>query len=263
MCGWYIGTTAYAQRAAAAAQLSAMARVAIITGGVAGIGAATSRALHKAGYQVAATFVADVTAARRLREETGIPVFQWNVADFEACQAGVAEVVRTLGPVDVLVNNAGITRDASLHKMSCEQWRAVIDVNLGGCFNMCRAVIGPMRERGYGRIVNVSSVNGLAGQFGQTNYAATKAGIIGFTKALALESAAHGITVNAVAPGYTDTAMVAAVRPDIRERIIAAVPVGRLGKPEEVAAAIAYLVSEAAAFITGETLSINGGQYMQ
>ena len=240
-----------------------MARVAIITGGVAGIGAATSRALQRAGYQVAATFVADVTAARRLREETSIPVFQWNVADFEACQAGVAEVVRTLGPVDVLVNNAGITRDASLHKMSCEQWRAVIDVNLGGCFNMCRAVIGPMRERGYGRIVNVSSVNGLAGQFGQTNYAATKAGIIGFTKALALESAAHGITVNAVAPGYTDTAMVAAVRPDIRERIIAAVPVGRLGKPEEVAAAIAYLVSEAAAFITGETLSINGGQYMQ
>jgi acetoacetyl-CoA reductase len=240
-----------------------MARVAIVTGGVAGIGAATCRALQKAGYQVAATFVADVTAARRLREETGIPVFQWNVADFEACQSGVAEIVRTLGPVDVLINNAGITRDASLHKMSCEQWRTVIDVNLGGCFNMCRAVIGPMRERGYGRIVNVSSVNGLAGQFGQTNYAATKAGIIGFTKALALESAGHGITVNAVAPGYTDTAMVAAVRPDIRERIIAAVPVGRLGRPEEVASAIVYLVSDAAAFITGETLSINGGQYMR
>jgi acetoacetyl-CoA reductase len=165
--------------------------------------------------------------------------------------------------VDVLVNNAGITRDASLHKMSYVQWRAVIDVNLGGCFNMCRAVIGPMRERGYGRIVNVSSVNGLAGQFGQTNYAATKAGIIGFTKALALESAAHGITVNAIAPGYTDTAMVAAVRPEVRERIIAGVPVGRLGRPEEVAAAILYLVSDAAAFITGETLSINGGQYMQ
>lgn len=239
-----------------------MARVAIVTGGVAGIGAATSRALQKAGYQVAATFVGDVTAARRLREETGIQVFQWNVADFDACQSGVAEIVRTLGPVDVLVNNAGITRDASLHKMSCEQWRAVIDVNLGGCFNMCRAIIGAMREQGYGRIVNVSSVNGLAGRFGQTNYAATKAGIIGFTKALALESAAHGITVNAIAPGYTDTAMVAAVRPDIRERIIAAVPVGRLGKPEEVAAAIVYLVSDAAAFITGETLSINGGQYM-
>ncbi len=239
-----------------------MARVAIVTGGVSGIGAATSRALQKAGYQVAATFVSDVTAARRLREESGIAVFQWNVADFDACQSGVAEIVRTLGPVDVLVNNAGITRDTSLHKMTCEQWRAVIDVNLGGCFNMCRAVIGAMRERGYGRIVNVSSVNGLAGQFGQTNYAATKAGIIGFTKALALESAAHGITVNAVAPGYTDTPMVAAVRPDIREQIIARVPVGRLGKPEEVAAAVVYLVSDAAAFITGETLSINGGQYM-
>jgi acetoacetyl-CoA reductase len=239
-----------------------MARVAIVTGGVAGIGAATCRALQKAGYQVAATFVADVTAARRLREESGIPVFQWDVADFDACQRGVAEIVRTLGPVDVLVNNAGITRDASLHKMTCEQWRAVIDVNLGGCFNMCHAVIGSMRERRCGRIVNVSSVNGLAGQFGQTNYAATKAGIIGFTKALALESASHGITVNAVAPGYTDTAMVAAVRPEIRERIIAAVPVGRLGRPEEVAAAIVYLVSDAAAFITGETLSINGGQYM-
>ncbi|HXZ60796.1 MAG TPA: acetoacetyl-CoA reductase [Steroidobacteraceae bacterium] len=240
-----------------------MARVAVVTGGVAGIGAATCRALQRAGYQVAATFVTDVTAARQLREETGIAVFQWNVADFDACQAGVAEIVRTLGPVDVLVNNAGITRDASLHKMSYVQWRAVIDVNLGGCFNMCRAVIGPMRERGYGRIVNVSSVNGLAGQFGQTNYAATKAGIIGFTKALALESAVHGITVNAIAPGYTDTAMVAAVRPEIRERIIAGVPVGRLGRPEEVAAAILYLVSDAAAFITGETLSINGGQYMQ
>ncbi|HUI61138.1 MAG TPA: acetoacetyl-CoA reductase [Steroidobacteraceae bacterium] len=239
-----------------------MARVAVVTGGVSGIGAATCRALQKAGYQVAATFVGDVAAARRLREESGIPVFQWNVADFDACENGVAEIVRTLGPVDVLVNNAGITRDASLHKMTREQWREVVDVNLGGCFNMCRAVIGSMRERGFGRIVNLSSVNGLAGQFGQTNYAATKAGIIGFTKALALESATHGITVNAVAPGYTDTAMVAAVRPDVRERIIAGVPVGRLAKPEEIAAAVVYLVSDAAAFVTGETLSINGGQYM-
>ena len=239
-----------------------MARVAVVTGGVSGIGAATCRALQKAGYQVAATFVGDVAAARRLREESGIPVFQWNVADFDACENGVAEIVRTLGPVDVLVNNAGITRDASLHKMTREQWREVVDVNLGGCFNMCRAVIGSMRERGFGRIVNLSSVNGLAGQFGQTNYAATKAGIIGFTKALALESARHGITVNAVAPGYTDTAMVAAVRPDVRERIIAGVPVGRLAKPEEIAAAVVYLVSDAAAFVTGETLSINGGQYM-
>jgi len=239
-----------------------MARVAVVTGGVTGIGAAICRALQKAGYEVAATFVGDVAAARRLREESGIAVFQWNVADFDACENGVAEIVRTLGPVEVLVNNAGITRDASLHKMTREQWREVVDVNLGGCFNMCRAVIGSMRERGFGRIVNLSSVNGLAGQFGQTNYAATKAGIIGFTKALALESARHGITVNAVAPGYTDTAMVAAVRPDVRERIIAGVPVGRLAKPEEIAAAVVYLVSDAAAFVTGETLSINGGQYM-
>lgn len=239
-----------------------MGRVALITGGVAGIGAATCRTLQKAGYTVAATFVGDLAAARNLREEYEIRTFQWNVADFEACHDGVAEVVGALGPVDVLVNNAGITRDASLHKMTAEQWRTVVDVNLGGCFNMCHAVIGPMRERHYGRIVNVSSVNGLAGQFGQSNYAATKAGIIGFTKALALESAAHGITVNAVAPGYTDTAMVAAVRPDVRERIIARVPLHRLARPEEVAAAIAFLVSDDAAFITGETLSINGGQYM-
>jgi acetoacetyl-CoA reductase len=237
-------------------------RVALITGGVAGIGAATCRALQQAGCTVAATFVGDVAAARSLREEYEIRTFQWNVADLVACQDGVAEVVRALGPVDVLVNNAGITRDASLHKMTAEQWRAVVDVNLGGCFNMCRAVIGSMRERRYGRIVNVSSVNGLAGQFGQTNYAATKAGIIGFTKALALESAAHGITVNAVAPGYTDTAMVAAVRPDVRDRIVANVPLHRLARPEEVAGAIAFLVSDAAAYITGETLSINGGQYM-
>ena len=239
-----------------------MGRVALITGGVAGIGAATCRALQQAGYQVAATFVGDVAAARSLREEYEIRTFQWNVADFEACHEGVAQVVRALGPVEVLVNNAGITRDASLHKMTLEQWRSVVDVNLGGCFNMCHAVMPSMRERRYGRIVNVSSVNGLAGQFGQTNYAATKAGIIGFTKALALESAALGITVNAVAPGYTDTAMVAAVRPDVRERIVAGVPLHRLARPEEVAAAIAFLVSDAAAYITGETLSVNGGQYM-
>jgi acetoacetyl-CoA reductase len=237
-------------------------RVALITGGVAGIGAATCLALQKAGYAVAATFVGDTAAARSLREEYEIRTFQWNVADFEACHNGVAEVVRALGPVEVLVNNAGITRDASLHKMTAEQWRAVMEVNLGGCFNMCHAVIGSMRERHYGRIVNVSSVNGLAGQFGQTNYAATKAGIIGFTKALALESAAHGITVNAIAPGYTDTAMVAAVRPEVRDRIVANVPLHRLARPEEVAAAIAFLVSDAAGYITGETLSINGGQYM-
>ncbi len=239
-----------------------MERVALVTGGVRGIGAATCRALQKAGYKVAATFVGDAVAARSLREEYSIPTFQWNVADFEACQRGVAEVVGALGPIDVLVNNAGITRDASLHKMKPEQWRAVVDVNLGGRFNMCHAVIGSMRERGYGRIVNVSSVNGLAGQFGQTNYAATKAGIIGFTKALALESAARGITVNAVAPGYTQTAMVSAVPPGVLERIVAGVPLHRLARPEEVAEAIVFLVSDAAGYITGETLSVNGGQYM-
>jgi len=239
-----------------------MARVAIVTGGVAGIGAATCRALQKAGYQVAATFVADVTAARRLREETGIPVFQWNVADFEACQSGVAEIVRTLGPVDVLINNAGITRDASLHKMSCEQWRTVIDVNLGGCFNMCRAVIGPMREHGFGRIVNVSSINGQKGQFGQTNYAAAKAGVLGFTRALALEAAAKGITVNAVAPGYVETEMLGAVSKDILGRIEALIPIGRLGQPDEIARLIEFLASDEAGFITGTTMAVNGGQFM-
>ena len=240
-----------------------MSRVALVTGGVVGIGAATCRALKKAGYQVAATFVSDTASARTFREETGIPTFQWNVADFEACQRGVAEIARNVGAVDILVNNAGITRDATLHKMTYEQWRAVIDVDLGSCFNMCHAVIDSMRERRFGRIVNVSSVNAMAGQFGQTNYAAAKAGVIGFTKALALESAARGITVNAIAPGYTDTAMVHAVPADILGKIIAKVPVGRLARPEEIASAVAYLVSEDAAYITGETLCINGGQYLQ
>ena len=240
-----------------------MERVALVTGGVVGIGAATCRALKKAGYQVAATYVSDASSAHSLHEETGIATFQWNVGDFAACERGVAQVVDSLGPVDILVNNAGITRDVTLHKMTLEQWRAVIDVDLGGCFNMCRAVIDSMRARRFGRIVNISSVNALAGQFGQTNYAAAKAGIIGFTKALALESATRGITVNVIAPGYTDTAMVSAVPPDILARIVARVPVGRLAKSEEIAAAVAFLVSDDAAYITGETLSINGGQYLQ
>jgi acetoacetyl-CoA reductase len=240
-----------------------MARVAIVTGGVVGIGAATCKVLRKSGYQVAATFVSDTESARTFGEKTGIPTFQWNVADFEACQRGVAEIARHIGPVDILVNNAGITRDATLHKMTYEQWSAVVDVDLGSCFNMCHAVIESMRERRFGRIVNVSSVNAMAGQFGQTNYAAAKAGMIGFTKALALESAARGITVNAIAPGYTDTAMVHAVPPDILKQIIARVPVGRLAKPEEIASAVAYLVSDDAAYVTGETLCINGGQYLQ
>jgi acetoacetyl-CoA reductase len=240
-----------------------MARVALVTGGVEGIGAATCRALQRAGCTVAATFAGNLAAARSFREATTIPTWQWNVADFDACASGVAEVVRTLGPIDILVNNAGITRDAMLHKMTPEQWRTVIEVDLGGCFNMCRTVIGSMRERRFGRIVNVGSVNGLAGQFGQTNYAAAKAGLIGFTKALALESASRGITVNAIAPGYTETAMVAALQKDVLEHIVARIPIGRLARPEEVADAIAYLVSDAAAFITGATLSINGGQYLQ
>jgi acetoacetyl-CoA reductase len=240
-----------------------MARVALVTGGVAGIGAAICRALRQRGYEVAATYVSDIAAAKALREETGIATFQWNVADFDACNNGVAEVTRSIGPIDILVNNAGITRDASLQKMTCEQWHSVIEVDLGSCFNMCHAVIGSMRERRFGRIVNIGSVNGLAGQFGQTNYAAAKAGMIGFTKALALESAARGITVNVVAPGYTDTAMVSAVPREVLDKIIARVPAGRLARPEEVAHAVAFLVSDDAAYITGETLCVNGGQYLQ
>lgn len=240
-----------------------MPRTAIVTGGVTGIGAATCKTLKDSGYRVAATYYGNAADARRFYAETAIPVYEWNVADFAASQNGVAEVVKSLGPIEILVNNAGITQDATLHKMTYEQWRSVIDVDLGGCFNMCRAVIETMRERRFGRIVNISSINALSGQFGQTNYAAAKAGIIGFTKALALEGAARGITVNAVAPGYTDTAMVAAVRADVLNKIIATVPVGRLGKPEEIARAIAFLVSDDAGFITGETLSLNGGKYMR
>ncbi len=239
-----------------------MPRTAIVTGGVTGIGAATSTALKKAGYQVAATYFANRDDAGRFRDETGIPTYEWNVGDFDACQRGVAEVTKAIAPIDILINNAGITQDATLHKMTYEQWRSVIDVDLGGCFNMCRSVIETMRERRFGRIVNVSSINALAGQFGQTNYAAAKAGIIGFTKSLALEGAARGITVNAIAPGYTDTAMVRAVPPDVLTKIVATVPVARLGEPEEIARGILFLVSDDAGFITGQTLSINGGKYM-
>lgn len=240
-----------------------MTRIALVTGGVSGIGAATCKALKQAGHQVAASYFGNGADAERFRSETGIPAYEWNVADFDACQRGVALVAKDLGPIDILVNNAGITQDATLHKMTPEQWRSVIDVDLGGCFNMCRSVIEPMRERRFGRIINISSINALSGQFGQTNYAAAKAGIIGFSKALALEGAARGITVNVIAPGYTDTAMVAAVRADILEKIVAGVPIPRLGKPEEIAEGVVFLASDNAAFITGETLSINGGKYMQ
>jgi acetoacetyl-CoA reductase len=239
-----------------------MARVAIVTGGVTGIGAATCRALDDAGRTVVATWFGNPKDAERFHAKTGIAVYEWNVSDFAACQQGVDEVVKKHGPVDILVNNAGITRDAMLHKMSNEQWRSVIDVDLGGCFNMCHAVVGAMRGRGFGRIVNVSSVNALSGQAGQTNYSAAKAGIIGFTKALALEGAARGITVNAIAPGYTDTGMVAAVPSEILNRIVSAVPMGRLARPDEIARGIAFLTSDEAGFVTGTTLSINGGKYM-
>ncbi len=239
-----------------------MARIALVTGGVTGIGAATCKALKKAGHTVVANYFGNAAAAEQFRKETGIAVFEWDVADFDACQRGVPKVVGEIGPIDILVNNAGITRDSTLHKMTKEQWRAVIDVDLGGCFNMCRAVVEGMRERRYGRIISVSSINGLAGQFGQTNYAAAKAGIIGFTKSLAREGAARNITANAIAPGYTDTAMVAAVRADVLKQIVASVPIGRLAKPEEIARGVVFLASDDAGFITGATLSINGGKYM-
>jgi acetoacetyl-CoA reductase len=237
-------------------------RVALITGGTAGIGAATAEALLAAGYRVAANYGSRVDAAQQFTARTGIPAFAWNVADPTACRDGVARVEAELGPVEVLVNNAGITRDAMLHKMSFEQWREVLDINLGGCFNMCRAVIEGMRERRFGRIVNMGSVNGLSGQAGQCNYAATKAGLIGFTKSLALEVASRNITANVVAPGYTDTSMVGAVPPEVLAQILKTVPVGRLATAAEIARTVVFLAGDDAGFITGITLSINGGKYM-
>jgi acetoacetyl-CoA reductase len=240
-----------------------MARVAVVTGGTRGIGRAISMALKDAGYKVAATYAGNEEAAQRFKSETGIPVFKFDVADFNACAEGVKAIEAELvGPVDVLVNNAGITRDATMHRMRADQWNDVVRTNLDSCFNMARAVIEGMRGRGFGRIVNISSINGQAGQIGQTNYAAAKAGIIGFTKALAQEGAARGVTVNAVAPGYVETEMVRAVPANVLEQIIARIPVGRLGQPEEVARAVLFLVADEAGFITGSTLTINGGQYM-
>jgi acetoacetyl-CoA reductase len=239
-----------------------MGRIAVVTGGTRGIGAAISDGLKRAGYRVVAVFQGNASAAEAFHQDTGIPVRQWDIADFDACAAGIAAVRDTLGPVDILVNNAGITRDVMLHKMTQEQWQTVIATDLTGCFNMCRAVIGDMRERGFGRIVNISSVNGLRGQAGQTNYAAAKAGMLGFTRALALESAAKGITVNAVAPGYIATDMVGAMDQAVLQRIVGQIPVGRLGQPEEVARIVQFLVSDDAGYITGATFSANGGQYM-
>lgn len=239
-----------------------MDEVALVTGGTRGIGAAAARALAAAGRRVAATYHADDRAAERFAQETGIAVYRWDVGDEAACRDGVARVEAELGPVSVLVNNAGVTRDGMFHRMTWAQWRAVLGTNLDSMFAMTRAVIEGMRERRFGRIINVSSINGQKGQIGQTNYSAAKAGVVGFTKALAQESAARGITVNAVCPGYVNTDMVAAVPEDARAAIVAQIPAGRLGEPDEIAQAICYLASREAAFCNGSVLTINGGQYM-
>ena len=239
-----------------------MGRVAIVTGGTRGIGHAVSVALKDAGYTVAANYGGNDEAAAKFKEETGIAVFKWDVGDFDACGEGIAQVEAALGPVDVLVNNAGITRDAMLHKMSKEQWDDVLNVDLTSVFNMCRHLIDGMRERGFGRIINMTSINGQKGQMGQTNYSAAKAGMIGFTKALAQETARKGITVNVIAPGYINTDMVAAVPEKVLEGIIATIPVGRLGEPEDIARGVVYLAADDAGFVTGSTLTINGAQYI-
>jgi len=240
-----------------------MARVALVTGGTRGIGAAISVALKEAGYSVAATYGGNDEAAKKFKDDTGIAVFKWDVGDFEACKDGIAQVEAELGPVDVLVNNAGITRDGTLHRMTPENWRAVITTNLDSLFNMTRNVIEGMRARSYGRIISISSVNGQKGQMGQANYSAAKSGVFGFTKAVAQENAFKGITVNAVSPGYIATEMVRAVPEEIlKTKILPLIPVGRLGEPEEIARCVVFLAAEEAGFITGSTLSANGGQYM-
>jgi len=239
-----------------------MARVAIVTGGTRGIGEAISLALQDMGISVAANYAGNDERARDFTERTGIPAYRWDVGDYEACQTGCAQVAADLGEIDIVVNNAGITRDGTILNMSYEDWKAVIDTNLGGCFNMAKAVFPGMRARRWGRIVNIGSINGQAGQYGQVNYAAAKSGIHGFTKALAQEGARAGVTVNAIAPGYIDTDMVAAVPADVLEKIVAKIPVGRLGQASEIARGVAFLCAEEGGFVTGSTLSINGGQHM-
>jgi acetoacetyl-CoA reductase len=239
-----------------------MARVAVVTGGTRGIGEAISVALKNAGYNVAATYAGNEDRARAFTSRTGIHSYKFDVADFDACAAGVRQIESELGPVEVIVNNAGITRDATMKKMSRAGWDEVMDTNLGGCFNMCKAAWDGMVERKFGRVVNIGSINGQAGQYGQVNYAAAKSGIHGFTKALAQEGARSGITVNAIAPGYIDTDMVAAVPADVLTKIVARIPVGRLGKAEEIARGVLFLVADDAGFVTGSTISINGGQHM-
>lgn len=239
------------------------AKLALVTGGTRGIGKAICVALKAAGYEVVANYAGNEAAAAEFSKETGIPAYKWDVSKFAECEAGVAKIVAAHGQIDVLVNNAGVTRDSVLHKMTSEQWSTVIDTNLDSCFNMCRQVVGAMRDKSYGRIINISSVNGQTGQFGQTNYSATKAAMFGFSKALARETATKGITVNCIAPGYINTEMVAAVDAAILEKIVAKVPVGRLGEAEEVARCVVFLADEKSGFITGETLSINGGLEME
>jgi acetoacetyl-CoA reductase len=240
-----------------------MARTAVVSGGSRGIGAAISKALKEAGYNVAANYAGNDEAAAKFKQETGIPVFKWDVSSYEACTEGLKKVEDEVGPVDILVNNAGITRDTMFHRMKPEQWYQVINTNLNSLFNMCRPVIDGMRERNFGRIINISSINGQKGQMGQTNYSAAKAGDIGFTKALAQENANKGITVNVIAPGYIATEMVMAVPKDVLEKnIIPHIPVRRLGQPEEIARCVLFLASDDAGFITGSTIAANGGQYM-
>jgi len=239
-----------------------MTRVAVVTGGTRGIGEAISVGLHEAGYTVVANYRSNAEAAAEFTERTGIRAMAWDVADYDACTEAVGVINEELGPVSILVNNAGITRDGTMHRMDLAQWQQVIETNLGSCFNMSRAVIDAMRGESFGRIINIGSINGQAGQYGQVNYAAAKSGIHGFTKALAQEGARKGITVNAIAPGYIDTDMVRAVPEKVLDKIVAGIPVGRLGKPEEIARAVLFLVADDAGFITGSTLSINGGQHM-
>lgn len=239
-----------------------MPRIALVTGGTRGIGAAIARSLRDSGHQVVVTYMGNDDAAATFTEETGIPARKWDVGDYAACESGIAAVESEFGPVDVLVNNAGITRDSTLHKMAPDDWDSVVRTNLTSVFNMTRLVINGMRDRGFGRIIQISSINGQKGQMGQSNYSAAKAGVIGFTKAVAQENARKGVTANVVSPGYIGTDMVTAVPEAILEKIIGQIPVGRLGEADEIGHAVAYLASDAAGFVTGSTLAINGGQYM-
>jgi len=239
-----------------------MTRIAVVTGGTRGIGAAISKGLKEAGFTVAATYHGNDEAAHKFMAETGIACFKFDVGNEESVMSGVKQIMEALGPIDVLVNNAGVTRDSFLHKMSAEQWHTVLETNLSSCFYMCRAVVPGMRDRGYGRIINISSINGQKGQFGQTNYSAAKAGMIGFTKALALENANKGITVNAICPGYIATEMTEAMPPEQLAKVVAQIPTGRLGQPSEIAGMVRFLAAEDAGFATGATFTVNGGQYL-